>query len=301
MSEETNNLISLIVANHNLGHVFAENCEFDKGLYHIEKALEIVEMGNVLWSIAMHKACIAYNIYFEQGRIDLAYQTSKEALALAEESGDILSKTEANANHGICCFAKGFLEEAEKHLLLGRSFSERANLPANRFAANIYLGEIYIRMAEYREAQQCFANAISIEKLGIFGPSLFNLARVALTSAKVLNHEEDIDRKLLTSYVSQNKLRRRDGLLKRQISEILLNNDNYIPEAEDWIQQAIDTDNKHGAMFELGICHAVWSEIFKRKGDRPKTREKLGKAIEILKECGADGWVEKYQKEFAEL
>jgi len=27
--------------------------------------------------------------------------------------------------------------------------------------------------------------------------------------------------------------------------------------------------------------------------------ENLGKAIEILKECGADGWVEKYEKELA--
>ena len=29
--------------------------------------------------------------------------------------------------------------------------------------------------------------------------------------------------------------------------------------------------------------------------------EKLGKAIDIFKECGADGWVEKYEKEIAEL
>ncbi len=30
-------------------------------------------------------------------------------------------------------------------------------------------------------------------------------------------------------------------------------------------------------------------------------RWNLGKAIEILKECGADGWVEKYEKELALL
>ena len=32
-----------------------------------------------------------------------------------------------------------------------------------------------------------------------------------------------------------------------------------------------------------------------------KARENLGKAIEILKECGADGWVNKYEKELALL
>jgi hypothetical protein len=35
---------------------------------------------------------------------------------------------------------------------------------------------------------------------------------------------------------------------------------------------------------------------FKRNGDRSMARENLGMAVEILKECGADGWVEKYEK-----
>jgi hypothetical protein len=41
--------------------------------------------------------------------------------------------------------------------------------------------------------------------------------------------------------------------------------------------------------------------LFRREGARSKAREQLGKAIEILKECGADGWVEKYEKELGAL
>jgi len=37
--------------------------------------------------------------------------------------------------------------------------------------------------------------------------------------------------------------------------------------------------------------------LFKRKGDLPKAKENLNKAIEIFKKCGADGWVERYEKE----
>jgi len=37
------------------------------------------------------------------------------------------------------------------------------------------------------------------------------------------------------------------------------------------------------------------------KGDRLNFRENLGKAIEILKECGSDGWLGKYEKELALL
>jgi len=35
------------------------------------------------------------------------------------------------------------------------------------------------------------------------------------------------------------------------------------------------------------------------QSDGLKARENLGRAIEILKECGADGWVSKYEKELA--
>ncbi len=41
--------------------------------------------------------------------------------------------------------------------------------------------------------------------------------------------------------------------------------------------------------------------MFRRKGDQSKAKENLNKAIEIFKKCGADGWVEKYEKELALL
>ena len=43
------------------------------------------------------------------------------------------------------------------------------------------------------------------------------------------------------------------------------------------------------------------SDLFKKKDNLPKARENLSKAIDIFKECGADGWVEKYEKELAAL
>jgi hypothetical protein len=54
-------------------------------------------------------------------------------------------------------------------------------------------------------------------------------------------------------------------------------------------------------MFNLGKDYALYADLFKRKGDRLKAQENLGKAIEILKECGADGWVEKYEKELVAI
>jgi len=41
--------------------------------------------------------------------------------------------------------------------------------------------------------------------------------------------------------------------------------------------------------------------VFGNKGDSSRAEENLNKAIETFKECGADGWVTKYEKEQASL
>jgi hypothetical protein len=43
------------------------------------------------------------------------------------------------------------------------------------------------------------------------------------------------------------------------------------------------------------------SESHKRKAEPSKAMESLNKVIEILKECGADGLVKRYEKELASL
>jgi phage tail tape-measure protein len=86
------------------------------------------------------------------------------------------------------------------------------------------------------------------------------------------------------------------------IGHILMNiDDDHMSEAENWIQKAIEADQRNGMNFNLGNDYALYAEWFKRKGDRSKARENLGKAIGILQECGADGWVEKYEKELAAI
>ena len=48
-------------------------------------------------------------------------------------------------------------------------------------------------------------------------------------------------------------------------------------------------------MWQLGMDFALYADLFKRKGDKSKAKEKLARGIDILKECGADGWVDKYE------
>jgi hypothetical protein len=54
-------------------------------------------------------------------------------------------------------------------------------------------------------------------------------------------------------------------------------------------------------MFYLGQDYALHADLFKRNGDRLKAQENLGKALEILKDCGAGGWVERSERELASI
>jgi hypothetical protein len=117
-----------------------------------------------------------------------------------------------------------------------------------------------------------------------------------------MNKEKNVDLESLFTSSRHIKVRAAEGWMAHYIAEILLNLDNpEISKAEQWIQKAIGADQRNGTMFFLGKAHALYANLFKRKGSRGDAVEQLGKAIEILKECGADEFVRKYEGELAKL
>ena len=117
-----------------------------------------------------------------------------------------------------------------------------------------------------------------------------------------MNNQEDFNLEALYAYVSENKAKLYEGWIRRYVAEILLNRDeNVTSEAEDWIKAAIAADDKNRVLFELGRDYLVYAAILKGKGDQPREKENLSKSMEIFKECGADGWVAKYEKELGTL
>jgi hypothetical protein len=59
----------------------------------------------------------------------------------------------------------------------------------------------------------------------------------------------------------------------------------------------MSADQKNGQTWNLGMDYVVSAELFKRKNKNLEAKENLGRAIEIFKECGASGWVEKFEKD----
>jgi tetratricopeptide (TPR) repeat protein len=169
---------------------------------------------------------------------------------------------------------------------------------AGIFIANDGLGKVYFQKCEYKKSQWHFEKAKSIAENHMSAKSEVNRCKIAITRAKVKNNEREINIEQLYQFVYENKIKLYDGLIRRYLAEILINIDElHLAEAEDWIEKAIEADKRHGMMFNLGQDHALYAELMRRKGDQTIAREKLDRAIEILKKCGADGWVEKYENE----
>jgi len=302
ISEEVKDIVTSVLASFWLGVALSYNCEFDRAIRHFQKALDITIWAKNLWGTAANKAIIAHHCYFYSGRIDLGFKTSAEAVRVAGESGDIFSKGIAYTSYGTSCYTRGLFEEAEKQLLKAVEFCERLVEKMWNMMANGCLGETYIEMGDFEKAKVYFEKAAMLLKENRAVPSWVGMMKVAAIRSAVLNKEMQVDLELLLEYSRNNRLRLTEGWISKHIGEILLNlNDDHKAEAEYWIQKAVKTDQRNGMRFHLGNDYALWAELFKRKGDRPKARETLGRAVEILKECGADGWVEKYEKELASI
>jgi class 3 adenylate cyclase/tetratricopeptide (TPR) repeat protein len=298
ISEQVKDTVTSALANFWFGNALGWNCEFERAAFYLQRALDINLAAKTLWGIAAIKGNLAYSYYYFQGKIDLAFQTTSEALRIAEESGDSFSRGIAYGSHGVSCYGKGLLEEAEKNFIKGVEYLGKTNEGAWNANARLYLGETYFEMGDFLRSKEQYEKGIWVLENNRLLPSWSNFGKVGLARSKVMNKEKDVDLESLYAHSRNNKLKAAEGWIQRSLGEILLNiDDKRISEAEHWVQKAIEADQRNHMMFHLGKDYALYAELFKRKGDRLKAQENLGKAIDLFKECGADGWVEKYEKE----
>jgi len=302
ISEQVKDIVSLVLASFWYACALGWNCEFEKSANYFQKALDINAAVKNLWGISAIKSNLAYFCYYYPGKINLGFQTTQEAVRIAEESGDIYSKVIAYISHGALCYGKGLLEDAKKYLVKGLEFCERINFDSWNAVSRFALGETYFEMGNFEKSKEHYQKGSWVLENIRLWPSWANAGKVGSARSKVMNKEKDVDLETLYVHSRNNKVKAAEGWTQRCIGEILLNiDDQHLSESDHWIQKAIEADQRNRMMFHLGKDYALYAELFKRKGDRLKTRANLGKAIEILKECGADGWVEKYAKELAAL
>jgi class 3 adenylate cyclase/tetratricopeptide (TPR) repeat protein len=302
VTEETGDFNTSVYAKYMLAADLAFNCDFEIAIQYFEMLLSLSMAMERTWTASIMKSNMSVYAYDFHGLVAQGYQASEEALRIAEESGDIYSKAMAYVSHGISCYYKGLLEEAEQYLTLGINLTEKINMFSHNALAHQWLGHVYFDLGKYQRAQDHYSTAIYVREHSRQFPSSANLNRIALMRAKLLSGEKDINLELMYRYVRENRVRIYEGCMARYIGDILLHlAEGDLTAAEDWIGKAIEADNRNGMRCDLGRDYTLYGEFFKRKGESSKAREFLEKAIGIFKECGADGWVRKTEESLSDV
>jgi tetratricopeptide (TPR) repeat protein len=254
------------------------------------------------WRESVLKSLLSHFVYYYQGKIDLAFKTSSEAVKIAEESGDIYSKAFAYSCHGISCYGRGSFQEALDCLHRGKDFCEKLEQYWWISWSTHFLGEVYSDLGKYPQAIDHYGRAVFFFDRYSNWYSSIIVSKIGLIRAKIMNKENNVDLENLYSTVSKVKQKVYEGWIQRYVSEILLNMPgDRITDAEHWIQKAIEADSRNDTNLNLARDYLSYADLLIKKGDRLKAKENLGKAIETFKGCGADGWVEKAERKLAEI
>jgi class 3 adenylate cyclase/tetratricopeptide (TPR) repeat protein len=302
ISEKVNDDTSLWFASFFLGVARSMNCEFEEGIKYLGKSLDLgLETNNPIM-IAFAKGLMSTFNYIFCGKTHLAYQMSQESLRMAQESGDIYLKGMAYTSYGASCYCKGLFDEAENSLLKALPLCEKTALLGWGTWGTGFLGHVYVDLGKYKKALDTYKRGISIlEPFKLF-PFWINLWKIAIDRLKLLSNDQEININNVFEHYKKVKVKVAKGWAARYVAEILLNMDNHhLSEAENWARKAFEADESNGTLWSLGFDYALYAELYKRKGDQSNTKENLKKAIALFEECGAAGWVKKYEQKLAKL
>ena len=235
------------------------------------------------------------------GRQKYAYEYSKKAVSLADESGDLYTRLLAYSCHGVSCLGKGEMGGALKYLSAGLAVAKQIDQFYWRPGNHQFLGDTYYELGDYQESIDHYKEAIrNLERSGNL-PSWKNLIELALIRARLASGEKPAyDPDSLAKYLTANKFCVYDGLIKRYIGEIMAYQGD-LGEAQYWLEQAAAVHRKNKMRFHLAGDNVIRSTVCLRLDDSRAAREYMICAIDIFRECGADEWVEKYEKELATL
>jgi predicted ATPase/class 3 adenylate cyclase len=298
LAEKTEDFLSLWFACYFLGIAYWLDCSPEKSSIYFNMSLDLSIASNNATGICVAKSSEAAQLCVFTGKIDSAYKTCKESLELAILSGDIFLQQTAYSAFGACCLFKGSFEEAEENLSKAIAFYSKSRQAAWGGWAHFWLGELYFKLEDLEKAQHFYEQSSLIFEYEKLLPSWCNLNNLKLLRTKLLVSKENIHLESIAEFANKNQLKIFSGTISNQICGILLNSNSHnFSDAEKWITKAIKANREIGNIWWLAEDYVLYAKLLIRKGDHLDARKKMSKAIDIYKKCGADGWVEIYEKE----
>jgi tetratricopeptide (TPR) repeat protein len=254
------------------------------------------------YGVALAKFNLVSSVYAPAGMLAEALECAQASLRHALQADDPFLKGGAHNALGITLFAKGLFLEAEKNLTLALEMCHKVDFVGSMMSALSYLGLLFFAAGRFREAHEYFDRTLALyDRVKIF-PSGVRAVQLIKAAAGIKGGFNPAMGTVQNFNLQEIKARSCRGLAAKAMGEIFLHIDeDHRVEAEIWIRKAIEVNEQNRMPWGLADSFALYAEFFKRKGDPSRALENLQKAIEILRDIGAEGWVEKYEKELADI
>ena len=302
ISEKMHKYLVMWLAQYQLGCHFLLNYQFKESMGCLKTSLVMSQISKNLTGMAHSKSALAMNYNF-QNRPDLALALSEEALEAALESEDAMGLQPAYTVMGQSLYYKGDLQEAERNLIKALAYYEKAGIVSWGAGAAGWLGWMYYDLGYYDKAKLYHQQCTSIMEETTYFPSWINCHKLWMKNYGILS-KLNIDIEKLETLINNhqnNRLAMCESFGTQCIAEIYLNiDDQHMTESEFWITRAIEFNTKQGTHWELARDYALYADWYKKKGETLKAKEQLIKAIDLFRECGADGWVTMTEEKLAQ-
>jgi tetratricopeptide (TPR) repeat protein len=298
---EEKDYLSLVYAYLHEGIAHNFDNEFAEAESCFLRMMEMSEAAGNVQGLVIAKVNIA-GICVRGGRIDAALKCGQEAFQLALQADDLYLKGAAYGACGNAFFRKGLFPEAEENLTLAIEINQKTDFILILISCFSGLLSLHFEMGRYQEAQECCDAALAVLERVRLSPSFARVAQIQKVLAGVRGRLDLALDAVLNFDLQEIRLRGAQGVAAHTIGEIYLYiDDGHMDEAEAWIKKAVEADERNRMPWELATDYALYAEFFKKRADPAQAKEKLGKAIELMRGCGADGWVKKYEEELAAI
>ena len=296
LKDDISVLMPLWFANYHVGLTLSLSGKLETGLQYFRKCSDLSVSAKDITGLSFSKGMISFNAVL-RGDLEAAKEASDESLRMAEEIGGLLAKAMGHSAYGTCCYFLGSFEESEHHLLKALEYSRKITQVILVYWSPLWLGFLYSEIRDYKKAE-CFYDKgiVSLNDCKIF-PSMINLFEVSRARGRVLSGEHSVNMSELIECQKRNRFKAFDGLIMRNIGEILQNiGVEHLADAEMWLKESIRTDEKNNMTWFLAGDHVALADLMRRKGDDRGARESLQIALDTFKGCGADGWAKRTEQ-----
>jgi len=293
---------SLLMSYNFEGITHSWNCEFAEGESCLLRVIEMSEAAGNVQSLVIAKSALAYTTYAVDGRNEEALRCGQEALQFALQADDPAMKGSAYTACAVALFRKGLFPEAEENMTSAIEIYHKTNLTLGLMNSFFYLEQLRHEMGLFQDAQKCCDDILAVIEHARSWPSLVRVVQILKVAAGVRGGLNPALDAVLNFNLKQIRNKSQQGMAAQTMGEIYLYLDNkHMDEAEAWIRKAIEMDEQHKMPWDLARDYALYAEFFKKKGDPAQAKEKLGKAIDLMRSIGAAGWVKRYDNELAKL